>query len=119
MSHKRFFRSKIVFVSTGAAVENIYHTKVDPGMLRFYTRIAIENINSAMTELRVGVDSRGEFHQHIEQDSPSSATLYWIADPLYIYGSERLQARVTGATAGNRIEVNVQGYEISEDDLNA
>lgn len=116
---EKHFRDKIIFISGGVATENIYDIYVDPDFTRVYTRISIENLNNAMTELRVGVDHGGTLHQHIEQDSPAAATVYWIADPLKVFGSERLQVRITGATAGDRIEINTEGIEMPDEVKNA
>lgn len=116
---KWFFRRKIIFISAGDASENIYDVFVDPDRIRFYTRIAVENLNTAMTEFRLGVDSGREFHPHEEQDSPAAATLYWTDKILYVFGGDRLQVRVTGATSGDRLEVMVQGYEENREAIDA
>jgi hypothetical protein len=116
---KWYFRRKIIFISAGAAIENIYDAFVEPERVRFYTRISVENLNSAMTEFRIGADSGREFYQCEEQDSPAAATLYWTDKILYVFGGDRLQVRVTGATSGDRLELILQGYEEKREAIDA
>lgn len=116
---RQYFHKKIVFISAGVTTENIYDLVVEPGFICTYTRIAVENLSANMTEFRIGVDSSGVFYQCEEQDSPIAATLYWTPEPLYIFGGERLQVHITGASVGNCVEVIVQGYNEIEEILNA
>ena len=110
--NKHFFRKKLLFISAGISEENIYDIGVDGGFAYVYTRIAVENLSSGYTKLRIGVDSIGEFQQYEEQLLPLTAVLYWTSDALYIFADQRLQIRIYGATLGDRIEVVCQGYVI-------
>lgn len=114
-----FFRSKILYVSTGANEESIYDKVVVGKAVYIYNHIAIINTTSSYTRFRIGVDVIPVFHLHEEFVSPLVSVLYWTKSPLYVYPDERLQVKIEGATIGDKFEINVQGYLKVQELINA
>ena len=116
---RQYFRKKIELVSTGAASESLYDIIVDSGLIYIYTHISVENLTSAYSKLRIGVDSVSEFQQHEEEISPAAGRVYWTKSDIYVFPVERLQVVVSGCSAGDKLEVLAQGYIEKAEKLNA
>jgi len=103
-------RRPIRFISGGVATEYIDDDRVKPGYDHIITRIALENLNHAMTRFRVGVWDGANYQLSEEQKSPVAATLYWTSDSIYLSEGENLRIEIVGATVGDVIMVYIDGF---------
>lgn len=109
-----FFRKTFTLISNGVTTQNIYDSMVKPSFVHVYTNISVENLDNGYTELRVGVQSGGDFHNYLEHDDPQAALLYWADREIRVHEHERLQIQLVGVDANDILKVFLQGFLIEE-----
>ena len=106
----RIRRKPLRFVSTSTGTEYIDDERVKPGYEHIITRVALENLTTALTSFRVGVWDGANYHLSEAQASPVAATLYWTADPIYLSEGENLRIEKVGGAVSDVIMVYIDGF---------
>jgi len=73
---------------------------------------ATEDLTTASTEVRIGIVRSSVFVPLQEQEAPSAARLYWADRPIHLSTGDRLRARWTGTTSGDRLRLYVNGVSM-------
>jgi len=95
--------------SAGGTYDDLDDDRVEVGYLLQVTHVSVENRNSAFTNIRIGVNSRGVFHIHEEEKNPVANEVYWTRSPIIVQEGENLRVRCTGCSSGDYLHVFVQG----------
>ena len=106
----RIRRKPIRFISTTTGTEYIDDDRVKPGYEHIITRVALEDLTSALTSFRIGVWDGANFHLSEEQKTPVAATLYWTADPIYLSEGENLRIEKVGGAVSDVIMIYIDGF---------
>ena len=106
----RIRRRPIRFISVITGTEYIDDDRVKPGCEHIITRVAVENLNHAMTRMRVCVFDGANIHFMYEVKPTVAATLYHTADPIYLSEGENLRIELVGATVGDVTNVYIDGF---------
>lgn len=111
MPQRHPFRLHRTLVALGGTYDEIEFGPILENRLYMITRHAVEDETHSPTgDIRTYVKGHGYEHWENEQDSPGSATLYWDKDPVHLVMGESLVARITGATAGDVLQLYVGGW---------
>lgn len=109
-----YFRKAFTLISSGTTTQNIYDSMVKPSMVHVYTNISVEDLDGSYTELRLGINSGGSFHNYLEHDDPQAAFLYWAGQEIMAHEHERLQLQLIGVAANDMVKFFLHGYIIEE-----
>lgn len=120
MGQKKHPFEHVLTAVASAGTNDLETDEVDEGLLYCYQRVVVENETSDYTDLRIFTTGGGFNHLVAEQDSPQSATGYWLSDPLYLREGQKLLCRLTGCTASDVLKVYLRGWfqrgrELSDD----
>lgn len=115
MLHMGILRIRKSLVSAGAASEDVDTDPVPRGEVWHITHFAVEDLDTAMTDFRVGIARAGSFSPLVEQDAPAAATLFWTHWEYWLGEGETLRLRVTGATSADHIDFWVNGERLVEE----
>ena len=107
---RRWFRARRQLVAAGGTYDEVvYGPLLEKDYIQF-TRICVEEKTNAPTSIRVYVGGHGYEHWVGEEKTVAAGTLYWIDWPTYLVPGEQLVARFYGATAGNVLELLLEGW---------
>ena len=109
-SLNRIRRRPIRFIATSTGTEYIDDDRVKPGYEHVITRVALENLTSALTRFRIGVWDGANYQLSEEQKTPVAATLYWTSDPIYLSEGENLRIEKVGGAVSDVIMVYIDGF---------
>lgn len=116
MPHRNYFRAQRQAVAVGGTYDEVKFGPILEDRHYHITRFAAEDETSAPSgDIRVYVDGHGDQNWLTEQDSPAAATLYWDTDETFLTQGESLVARFTGATAGDRLALYVEGWWVERE----
>jgi hypothetical protein len=104
------YQERVGFTSAGAATEDVLDNILPPGQVLIATYVGVENRTSAYTRLLIGVKDGEVFHALFEQDSPAANNIYWMEHFIIAREGQRICARLTGATSGDVVIMEIQGY---------
>jgi hypothetical protein len=74
--------------------------------------LTVENRTNSFTRLLIGVSYDGTFLQKEAEESPYAANLYWTDSRIIVPPGARIEARLYGCTAGDKLYMSYEGYII-------
>lgn len=92
--------------------EDLILGPIKPGRLYSVQWIAVENVTTAYTSLRILKTTPGAEHFFLEEISPLAGRLYWNDTPIFLQELETLICRLAGATANDVINAYFSGWWI-------
>ena len=104
------YQQRIGFQSTGAATEDVLDRVVRPGQVLILTYMGLRNLDHAMTSLVMGWKDGDVWHDRYEQAAPAADTLYWMEHLVIVREGQRPGARVAGATSGDHLILELEGF---------
>jgi len=116
MPGPNYFRYPIETQAKGGTFDEVTFGPIRNGRFYRITRFAVEDETSSPSgDIRVYVSGHGLPYWLLEQNSPQSATLYWDDRGTFLVEGESLVARFTGATAGDRLRMYIEGWYLEPD----
>ena len=97
--------------SAGAANEDVFSAKVEPGWTHVITSYGVEDEDTALTAIRVAIDSGGYPYWFEHQLNPVAATFYDGFKVQILSEGERIQARFIGSTSGDDLILILLGMK--------
>lgn len=108
---KRYpYTKTIPLTKAGTGVEYISDDPVKPGRRVVLRNIAVEDETSALTYVRVGKNSGGQFFPWAEQKSPAAGSLSFDHKEWWIREGEYFQAKLNGGAASDVCKAYIDGY---------
>lgn len=93
--------------------EDLRFGPIKAGRLYSVQWIAVENVTTAYTSLRILKTTPGTEHFYLEEIAPQAGRLYWNDTPIFLQELETLICRLVGATANDVINAYFSGWWIS------
>lgn len=111
MPHGRWFRQRRTKVSAAAAPEVLSFEPKEPDRVYHITRVAVENETSAGTgDIRLAITGHGYVHPLRQFNAPAPDVLYVEDQPLLLLEGEALEARFSGTTAADVLQMYFEGW---------
>lgn len=98
--------------SVGAANEDIEFDPIPPGRLQVITNLAMENLTTNFTSLRIIIRGGGQDVVVMEDLSCIANRLYWHDGELFIPEDHYLVLRFTGTTNLDELRGYIVGYQV-------
>ncbi len=95
------FRQKQTAQGITTSVVRMALKPVEPGWIRVLNRVTVENLTTAYTEVRLGINNRGEDYYLDELTSPSANELAVQRSLILLGEGDSFFADLTGTTTGD------------------
>ena len=107
----RLYRRKKTATGVTGQVVRIALKPIGAKTLRVLTNIAIENLTSAYTKLRIGIKNGGWQMYTEEQDTVAAGKLVTSRSDLLLTEGDSFFADLTGTTDDDKLELSCQGWD--------
>lgn len=108
---ERVYQKRIDHAASGAAIEDVTDDPVDVGKTLIVQAVAVIDQTTAFTKLRIGYKRGSLFHGFFEQDTAALNTTYNLDVPMILIEGDMVCAQLVGATAADKVIIEIQGYE--------
>lgn len=110
MAYKKQPFQRTIDKTAVVGTNSIEDQQVKDGYLYCYQRVAVVNITTKYTRLRILVQGAGKDFMASEQQTPQANELYWDDVPTYVTEGRKLVAELTGCTADDDLQMHVTGW---------
>lgn len=107
---KTVFLKRITKKVSDTNVEYIDDDRVRAGEVWVYTIVAAQNKTSAFTKLQIGIKDDGNFLPFKQHDTVSAGSVKNLENTLIVTEGNKLSVAFYGCTAGDIIEIYLNGY---------
>lgn len=103
------YHAHLSAVSAGATFDDLKDTKVDAGHILRVKHLSIENLTSAYTSFRIGINRRGSIRFLFEEVTIPAAQIFYTDADIEIVEGSSIIFRAVGCTSGDIIVADVMG----------